>query len=126
MDGAQQKGEIVEHMDDFNKAINDKNFKSKYGEIRGEKNKVIPGEFKDAAEKQPLIYNKQFYYFGQMEAEAVLKDDLIDLVYDYYKAAKGIREFLAISSILITMFRLSQIDFLRYCNLIIYITKTGL
>ena len=89
------RARIVENMDEFNKAINDKNFKSKYGEIRGEKNKVIPGEFKAAAEKEPLIFNKQFYYFGQMEAEAVLKEDLIETVYDYYTAARGIREFLA-------------------------------
>ena len=89
------RAHIAENMDAFQKALNDKEFKSKYGEIRGEKNKVIPSELKDSAEKEPLIYNKQFYYFGEMKPDVILKDDLIEKVFEYYMAAKGIREFLS-------------------------------
>ena len=66
----------------------------KYGEIQGEKNKVIPKEFKEASVRQPLLYNKQFYYFGQMEPEVVLSNDLINRIYAYYEAAKPMKKFL--------------------------------
>lgn len=86
---------IINNLSHFKKLINDADFKSKFGEIRGEKNKVIPKEFKEAAEKEPILFNKQFYYFGQMKPEIVLKDDLMDRIMDYYKTSKPLSEFLS-------------------------------
>ena len=85
---------IVAHNDEFNTLIKDKKFVEMYGEVRGEKNKIIPKEFKDAAVAQPLLYNKQLYYFGQMEPEVVLSKDLINRIYAYYEAAKPMKKFL--------------------------------
>lgn len=85
---------IVAHNDEFNTLIKDKKFIEMYGEVRGEKNKIIPKEFKDAAVVQPLLYNKQLYYFGQMEPEVVLSKDLINRIYAYYEAAKPMKKFL--------------------------------
>ena len=85
---------IVAHNDEFNTLIKDKKFIEMYGEVRGEKNKIIPKEFKDAAVVQPLLYNKQLYYFGQMEPEVVLSKDLLNRIYAYYEAAKPMKKFL--------------------------------
>ncbi|HAW51745.1 MAG TPA: TIGR02453 family protein [Flavobacteriales bacterium] len=85
---------IVAHNDEFNTLIKDKKFIEMYGEVRGEKNKIIPKEFKDAAVAQPLLYNKQLYYFGQMEPEVVLSKGLINRIYAYYEAAKPMKKFL--------------------------------
>jgi uncharacterized protein (DUF2461 family) len=84
---------IMAHNDEFNKLLKDKKFIEMYGEIRGEKNKIIPKEFKEAAVNQPLLFNKQFYYFGQMEPEVALDDNLIDRIYAFYDAAKPLKKF---------------------------------
>ena len=39
---------IVNQGDEFNKVVNDEDFKSKFGEIIGEKNKRIQKEFREA------------------------------------------------------------------------------
>lgn len=78
----------------FEKAINDKTFKKVYGEIRGDKNKRIPKEFKEAGAKQPLIYNKGFYYFTEIPLDKITSPKLPDLVMEKYKAAKPVRDWL--------------------------------
>jgi len=85
---------IMTHDSEFNKVLKDKKFVEMYGELRGEKNKIIPKEFKAAAIDQPLLFNKQFYYFGQMEPEIVLEEDLINRIYAYHEAAKPMKKFL--------------------------------
>ena len=85
---------IIDHNDEFNKLLKNKKFVDMYGEIRGEKNKILAKEFKEAAQDQPLIFNKQFYYFGQMEPELALEKDLIERIYAFYEAAKPMKKFL--------------------------------
>ena len=87
------RSHIVDNMSAFKKAYTDKNFVKHYGEIRGEKNKVIPKEFKESGEKEEMIYNKQFYYFGQLPPETVLKDDLDKIALSYYKASGPVKDF---------------------------------
>lgn len=76
------------------KAINNAAFKKEYGEIRGDKNKIIPKEFKAVSEKQPLIYNKAFYYFTEIPLEKISSPKLAELVLEKYRAAKSVRDFL--------------------------------
>lgn len=78
----------------FEKAINDKSFKKVYGEIQGEKNKIIPKEFKEVGEKQPLIYNKGFYYYSEIPLDKITSPKLVELVMEKYKAAKPVRDWL--------------------------------
>ena len=85
---------IINHMKEFNSILNEKKFKDMFGEVRGEQNKIIPKEFREAAEKQPLILNKQFYYFGQLKPNVVLDDDLPEQLMKYYTASKPIKKFL--------------------------------
>jgi len=49
---------------------------------------------KDVYEKQPLIANKQYYYFAKLSPETILSEDLPDLIMSYYNSSKPIREFL--------------------------------
>ncbi len=86
---------ISENPKAFKNAYSDKKFVEHFGEIRGEKNKVIPKEFKEIGEEETMIYNKQFYYFGQLPPETVLKDDLDQIVLSYYKASKPVKDFFA-------------------------------
>jgi uncharacterized protein (TIGR02453 family) len=84
---------IAADLTGFNKLINEKNFKEKFGELHGEENKRIPKEFNEAAEKQPLIYKKSFYFFHAFDPEVILRDDLPDLVMEYYLAGKPVGDF---------------------------------
>jgi len=85
---------ILTHGNDFQKAYKNKTFVDKFGEIRGERNKMIPKEFRELGEKEELIYNKQFYYFGQMEPEVVLDEKLPEMIMSYYRASEPVKDFL--------------------------------
>lgn len=84
---------IAKNPEKFKKVYSDPSFKKVYGEILGEKNKVIPKELKEAAELEPLIYNKQWYFYKQFDAEVVLNDNLDQLVIDCYKAGQPVEKF---------------------------------
>lgn len=84
---------IAANPQEFDRLINDPRFKQKWGEIHGEKHKRLPKDLKEAAEKQPLLYNKSFYYFTKFEPEIILKDDLVEIIMDYYFAAKPLSTF---------------------------------
>lgn len=86
--------EIADNLNEFNKIITNKNFVDTYQEIRGEKNARIPKEFKEAGEKQPLIYNKNFYVYTTLPAEIILEDDLVKTITNTYKIAEPFANFL--------------------------------
>ncbi|MEZ4922076.1 MAG: DUF2461 domain-containing protein [Crocinitomicaceae bacterium] len=75
------------------KLISDKGFKDNFGELRGEKNKVIPKEFKDAADQFDIIYNKQFYWFKEVSPKEALKDDFLKVTVNSYKANKPLMNY---------------------------------
>jgi uncharacterized protein (TIGR02453 family) len=85
---------IANNQKAFSKAINDNQFLATYGEIRGEKNKVLPKELSEAAKKQPLLFNKSFYYFTTLAPEMVTSDKLLETVMEKYQAARPVRQFL--------------------------------
>lgn len=84
---------IAQDPDAFKELLNAPDFKSKYGEIKGDKNKVLPAEFKEAAKKEPLIANKQFYFMADMDPEICLQPDFSDFILDYFKAGKGLNDY---------------------------------
>lgn len=78
----------------FEKALSGKAFKDVYGgELHGEKNKILPPEFKAAAEKQPYLFNKGFYYFTKMKPAVIAGNDLKKEVMKAYKAGKPMQDF---------------------------------
>ncbi len=86
--------EIAKDMSGFRKALNDKGFKKAYGELHGEKNKVIPKEFKAIGQEEPMMYNKQFYYWADLDTKHLLSPKLDDIIMKHYHAAKPVRDFL--------------------------------
>ena len=92
-DLAKIRQEIYYNNDQFKKLLNDKAFKEKFGTLIGDKNKVLPAEYKEFAEEQPLIANKQWWYNANLSREDVLGDDLDKLLYSYYKSAFKMTRF---------------------------------
>ncbi|MGB0933434.1 MAG: DUF2461 domain-containing protein [Lishizhenia sp.] len=84
---------IADNLEEFNSAVNNPIFKKVYGEIHGDKNKIIPKHLKAAAEKEPLIFNKNWYYFAKFEPETLLKEDFDSFVLDIYKAGNAVKSF---------------------------------
>jgi len=85
---------LCDYPQDFEKALDDSDFKKTYGSIHGEKNKVLPSEFKACAESQPIIYNKNIYYFKKFDPYEILNDNLMDTVIKTFMAGASIRNLL--------------------------------
>lgn len=85
---------IAKQHERFKKLIEDDDFVKYFSEIRGEKNKIIPKELKDAASHQPLIYNKQFYFFGELSPQEVTNPKLPELIMRFYHAGRPMMDFL--------------------------------
>lgn len=88
------RGFISTNLEEFNSLLKEKNFKKYFGTIRGEQNKRIPKEFNEAFVQQPLIANKQFYYFTEMNSNKIYSNTLSSLLMKYYKAAMPMNRFL--------------------------------
>ena len=86
---------IANNLKQFETLITEPDFKKKYGgEILGEKQVRIAPELKEAAEKQPLIFNKQFYYKAELDESYLTKENLTDIFCDYFKTARPLSTFL--------------------------------
>ncbi|HAW20535.1 MAG TPA: TIGR02453 family protein [Flavobacteriales bacterium] len=86
--------EILYNTQGFKSLVNDNEFKKYFGEIRGEKNKRLPSEFVEIQEEQPLIANKQFYYYSDLDPSEIIGDTLIDEMFRRYEASARMRQFL--------------------------------
>jgi uncharacterized protein (TIGR02453 family) len=84
---------IAKNQKEFKKLYSDKNFESTFGQIRGEQNKIIPKELRDAAELENLIFNKQFYFFAQFPPKKLLAKDFDKTIIEIYNAARPMEQF---------------------------------
>jgi uncharacterized protein (TIGR02453 family) len=86
---------ISKNLPKFQKILKTKSFKDNWTQLEGEKNKVIPKEFKELAEKEPLIANKAFYVFKRLTDPKIFLDPKLDkLILKQYKAALPLAEFI--------------------------------
>lgn len=85
---------MKENMSLLKKCYSDKKFKQCFNEVRGEESKRVPKEFKEAAEKEPLILKKQWYYFKEMSPDLVTDPALISKIMDCYKAGNPMSNYL--------------------------------
>lgn len=77
----------------FDKLITDKKFTSYFGEILGEKSKILQPEIKKIAANHPLVYNKAFYYKAELKSSLVTSDKLDVLLMEHYQAGKPLNAF---------------------------------
>ncbi|NUM32550.1 MAG: DUF2461 domain-containing protein [Bacteroidetes bacterium] len=91
----QLRNHIASNNKTFEKLIKSDEFIKKFnGEILGEKQKRIDVKYKEIAEKQPLIFNKQFYFKATIDEKQITNDNLPKLLFEYYHAAMPICNFL--------------------------------
>lgn len=85
---------ISANPEDFERCLADSEFVTAFGTIAGEKNKVLPQEFRAAAQAQPLLFLKQFYYWAEHPATDALREDLPEVIVRHFKAAQPMNAFL--------------------------------
>jgi uncharacterized protein (TIGR02453 family) len=85
---------IADHYAEFEEALKAPAFVKAFGELRGERNKVLPSDFKDVAKQMPLIANKQFYYWGDIAAGDLMAADAAQRIMDMHQAAAPVRDIL--------------------------------
>jgi len=86
---------MLDHLDELNALLSDDEFKESFGEVHGEKSKRIPMEFREVAEDQPLLWNKQWYYYAHLSPDVILSDDLMEILLDLRKKSLPMKEFLS-------------------------------
>jgi len=87
---------ISENLSEFHALLKEKKFKTTFGTILGEQNKRVPKEFKELLEVEPLIANKQFYYFTEINKEELFSKNLVSTLMRFYKGGRPLNEFLKI------------------------------
>jgi len=78
----------------FIKALHDPTFKRLWGDLQGEKNKIIAPEHKEAVAVIPYIMHKQFYFWKELPVKLITSDTLLETVMEHYVAAKPITKLL--------------------------------
>jgi uncharacterized protein (TIGR02453 family) len=86
---------IAGNLAQFKKLRTAKAFVERFGEVQGERNKVVPKEFKQALALEPLIANKQFYFMAELPPRMVTDPNLMEVLMDHYKAMRSMNGFLA-------------------------------
>ena len=92
---AKVRAYIAKDPPSFHRLIDAEPFVRKFGQIRGERSKRLPPELKEAAEQEPLLYNKEYYFFSRLDGRAVLEHDLADVLMEHIEVGKPINDFLA-------------------------------
>lgn len=84
---------IATNPKEFEALISDENFVQVFGEVRGERNKIAPKELKEAAEKQPYILNKQWYFMTEFDSDLILQDYLLETLDSCFQAGLPLETF---------------------------------
>ncbi len=84
---------IAANLKEFKKLYSDKNFEGTFGQIRGDQNKIIPKDLREAAEKENYIFNKSFYYFAEFEPEMLLDKNFDKKIIEVYQAGRPMEQF---------------------------------
>lgn len=79
---------LLENLEVFQQAYTHPDFKQTFGEIQGAKNKILPKDLKEYIAQEPLLLNKQFYYYTTFSPEMILDDRLDDILLNAYETAK--------------------------------------
>lgn len=91
---AKVRQEIFYNEKEFKKIISAKKFKDYYSKIEGEKNKVLPEEYREFMKTEPYIANKQFYYMAKLKKSEVTAADFDKTILTYFEAGKDFNQFL--------------------------------
>ena len=87
---------VIDRSKEAGKLLTDKKFLVLFPNgMGGDKNKILPKEFKPYANEHPLIYNKQFFYHAEYKDQKYVTDKHIaQFIMKHYKGQEKWMEFL--------------------------------
>lgn len=91
---SQIRKHIQENLETFQNIKSNKEFVNTYGSIQGESIKRIPERLVLAAQDEPLILNKQWYFVAERNHTFMHDPKLLTKLMDYYLVAKPMNDFL--------------------------------
>jgi hypothetical protein len=89
--------EILYNEKDLQEALHSNGFTKEYGELQGQKNKILKPPFKEFGEEIPLLYQKQFYYMKRYPSTKITSDKLVDFCADKFEKALPVNKFLRLA-----------------------------
>lgn len=78
----------------LHRILNKKKFRSTWGELTGDENKIMPKEFKELATTEPHLKKKGFSYWSEHPEQEVLREDLLEWVLANLKQGAELNEYL--------------------------------
>ncbi|WP_420580426.1 DUF2461 domain-containing protein [Reichenbachiella sp.] len=89
------RSDVMKQPEIIHALINDRAFKSNFGDLLGEESKRMPAEFQEASEDNPLLLKKQFYFMSKRKPALISSDNLLQELMTYWHAARPLNEYLA-------------------------------
>ena len=84
---------ICSNLSKFSALINAPEFIATFGHVRGEKNKIIHPDFRESAQEQALIFNKQWYFYVEYPVELLFENNLLDKLLHAYHVSRPLEQF---------------------------------
>ncbi len=91
---AKIRQEIYYNHSDFKKLLKNKPFKAKFKTLLGDKNKVLDPTYKEFIKQEPLIANKQFWYYAKLSRKDVTGSKIDSIVFSHFKAGLPMNQWL--------------------------------
>lgn len=85
---------MASNLKELHSALAEPNFEARFGTLHGEKQQRLPKELKDAGEKWPALYQKQFYFYKHLPAKEITSNNLVEQIMEYYVASLPVQEVL--------------------------------
>ena len=84
---------ISHSLKEFQKLYSNPDFVAMFDEIKGEKNKILPAHLRPSAEKESLLFNKQWYFFTEFSSEWILNSNVDKKLLECYLIGKPIEDY---------------------------------
>ncbi len=87
---------ILNHPTQVKRLNSDKNFITFFKSIKGDQNKVLAPEFKQASKTEPLLLNKQYYFNATYkDNKIILGEGLVPFIMKHHKFGRPWSDFLS-------------------------------
>lgn len=87
------RSHISQNLEEFKGLHTNEAFVQHFGRIQGDRNKIVPKEFKPFLDQEPLMANKQFYFFKRYPSSILTSETLMPQLLEDHQVMKPLMEF---------------------------------
>jgi uncharacterized protein (TIGR02453 family) len=89
--------EVLYNEKSLKEALSENDFKNEFGELQGQKNKILKPPFKEFGEEIPILYQKQFYFMKRFPVSKITSDELVNFCAVKFEKAFPVNKFLRLA-----------------------------